>query len=67
MEEGFPFAWRAKERVEDLLRSERRRQGEIAAGDSFCDAKNVRRDSFMFAREHLSRSAKPGRDFIGDQ
>ena len=67
VEEGFIFGRRAEEGVEYFLSGERGREGEIAAGNAFGDAHEVRLNGFVFNGEHFAGSAEAGGDFIADQ
>ena len=56
-----------RERPVDFVGGQRRGQRHVAAGQSFADRHQVRRDSLMLAGEHLAGAAESGGHFIGNQ
>jgi hypothetical protein len=67
VEKRLVFPRLAEERVEDLLRGQRRRQRQVAAADAFGDAHQVGRDGLVVAREHFAGPAEADGHFVGDE
>ena len=67
MEERLPLGRLSQEGVKDLRGGQRRRQGEIAPGDSLREAQQVGGHLLLLAGEERPRAAKAGRHFVGDQ
>jgi hypothetical protein len=67
VEKAFELFVFAQKRRENLLGRERRREREIASGDSFRDTQDIWCYVRVVAGEHFPCAAEAGRDFVGDE
>ena len=67
VEERLQLGEVAVERVVDRVAHERRRDGQVAAGQSFAEGHEIGLDTLVLAREQLAGAAEAGRNFVREQ